>query len=305
VKFAYPNTILFMNTTQNVITEISPLSNKDCLYIADRHKQEFTYPIHTHDVCELNFIYNGQGVRRIVGDSIETISDLELVLITGPLEHAWEQGDCTCKDVREITVQFSPDMLPNSMLGRNQFASIGTMLQRAENGLVFSREIILQVFGLLMSISNCKDNFENFLQFFRLLHILSTDSNARVLSSGSFAKNAPQADSRRVRKVKDYIEQHYFEEIRLTDVAQMVGMSQVGFSRFFKLRTGKTLSDYLTEIRLGHASRMLVDTTHSIAEIAYQCGFNNLSNFNRLFLKHKLITPTAFKSAYQKNKIIL
>ncbi|MBQ0136924.1 MAG: helix-turn-helix domain-containing protein [Bacteroidales bacterium] len=290
---------------QNVIAEISPLSEKDCLYIADRHKQEFTYPIHTHEVCELNFIHNGQGVRRIVGDSIEYIGNLELVLLTSPLEHAWEQGTCTNKDVREITIQFSSDILPKRLLERNQFSSIATMLQRAENGLSFSEETILRVYGLLVNISNNEDHFEKFLQFISLLHLLSSDTHARVLSSGAFAQKTPISDSRRVRKVKEYIEQHYFEEIRLAEIADMVGMSPVGFSRFFKLRTGKTLSDYLTNIRLGHASRMLVDTTHSIAEIAYQCGFNNLSNFNRLFLKYKQITPTAFKNTYQKNKIIL
>lgn len=179
------------------------------------------------------------------------------------------------------------------------------MLQRAENGLSFSEETILRVYGLLVNISNNEEHFEKFLQFISLLHLLSSDTHARVLSSGAFAQKTPISDSRRVRKVKEYIEQHYFEEIRLAEIADMVGMSPVGFSRFFKLRTGKTLSDYLTNIRLGHASRMLVDTTHSIAEIAYQCGFNNLSNFNRLFLKYKQITPTAFKNTYQKNKIIL
>lgn len=291
--------------TSNVIAEISPLSPKDSLYIADRRKKEFTYPIHTHEVCELNFIYNGEGVRRVIGDSIETISNLELVLLTSPLEHGWEQGTCTRDDIREITIQFSQDIFPMQLLARNQFTSISTMLQRAENGLLFSEETILRVYGLLVNISTNTDHFEKVLQFFYLLHLLSSDTNARVLSSGAFAQKTPTSDSRRVRKVKEYIEEHYFEEVRLETIAKLAGMSTVSFSRFFKLRTGKTLSDYLTNIRLGHAARLLVDTTHSIAEIAYQCGFNNLSNFNRLFLKYKKITPTEFKNTYQKNKIIL
>ena len=103
------NTILAMNALQsNIIREITPLSDKDCFYIAERYKTEFTYPIHNHAEFELNFTEKAAGVRRIVGDSAEVISDYDLVLITGKdLEHVWEQHDCHSKEIREITIQFS------------------------------------------------------------------------------------------------------------------------------------------------------------------------------------------------------
>lgn len=98
-----------------------------------------------------------------------------------------------------------------------------------------------------------------------------------MLSSSSFAKIETFSDSRRVQKVQKYISTHYQEEIRLASLADMVGMTPVSFSRFFRLRTGKTLSDYIIDIRLGFATRMLVDSTRTIAEVCYDCGFNNLS----------------------------
>lgn len=107
-----------------VFTEIPLLSEKDCFHIVERHKSEFTYPLHQHKEYELNFIENGSGVRRIVGDSVEEISDYELVLIGGEnLEHVWEQGNCKSKDIREITIQFSQDIFSGELLSRNQFAS--------------------------------------------------------------------------------------------------------------------------------------------------------------------------------------
>lgn len=112
---------------------------------------------------------------------------------------------------------------------------------------------------------------------------------ARTLSSSSFAKIEVHSDSRRVQKVQDYIGKHYQEEIRLGLLADMVGMTEVSFSRFFKLRTGKNLSDYIIDLRLGHATRLLVDSTMAIAEICYECGFNNLSNFNRIFKKRRIV----------------
>lgn len=101
-----------MNALQsNIIREITPLSDKDCFYIAERYKTEFTYPIHNHAEFELNFTEKAAGVRRIVGDSAEVISDYDLVLITGKdLEHVWEQHDCHSKEIREITIQFSSDL---------------------------------------------------------------------------------------------------------------------------------------------------------------------------------------------------
>lgn len=101
-----------MNMYQaSIIREITPLSDKDCFYIADRHKTEFTYPIHNHTEFELNFCEKASGVRRIVGDLAEVIGDYDLVLITGKdLEHIWEQHERISKDIRGITVQFSSDL---------------------------------------------------------------------------------------------------------------------------------------------------------------------------------------------------
>lgn len=292
--------------TTNIIKELTPLSDKDCLYIVERHKNEFTYPMHTHDAYELNFIRNGHGLKRIVGDSVESITDLELVLIAQPnLEHTWEQGDAERRDMYEITIQFSPNLISQTLLNKNQFASIGSMLERAKQGLCFSMETIIAVYGDLEELLHCTDGFAQLLQFWHLLFRLSKDSKARTLSSGSFAKANISADSRRVQKVEDYIRLHYMDDIPLATLADIVGMTEVSFSRFFKLRTGRTLTNYLIDMRLGYASRMLVDTTQSVAEIAYQCGFNNISNFNRLFRKHKQMSPIEFRNSYQKNKVLV
>ena len=95
------------------------------------------------------------------------------------------------------------------------------------------------------------------------------------------------------------------DEVRLAQLADIAGMSPSAFSRFFKLHTGRNLTDYIIDIRLGAASRMLVDTSRSVSEISYQCGFNNLSNFNRIFKKKKNCSPTEFRENYRKTRIIV
>jgi AraC-like DNA-binding protein len=111
-------------------------------------------------------------------------------------------------------------------------------------------------------------------------------------------------DSRRVKTVHEYIEQHYKEKIKLSDMAVLVYMTEGTFSHFIKRRTGKSFTDYVLDVRLGYAVRLLVDSTHPVAEIADLCGFNNLSNFNRIF-KKKLLTPKDFRNQYKKTKMIL
>lgn len=291
--------------TQRILFEIAPLTPQDSLFIVERHKKEFSYPIHKHNCCELNFIRGGKGVERVVGDSIEKIEDLELVLITSGLEHVWQQGVCKAEDIQEITIQFELSCLPTELLKKNQFASIAQLIERAKNGVAFSQTGILNVYQQLMNLLHQENSFQQMLSFFDMMHRLSLDEGMRVLSSGSFAQAVSPSGSRRVQKIKDYIEAHYKEDVKLGQLADLIGMTQVGCSRFFKMRTGKTISEVLTEVRLGHASRLLVDTTQSVAEVAYDCGFNNLSNFNRLFHKVRGFTPTQFRNTYQKNKILL
>jgi AraC-like DNA-binding protein len=289
-----------------VMHEITPLMGKDSLYIAERRKKEFTYPIHNHEVFELNFVEHAPGVRRVVGDSSEVIGEFDLAIITGPdLEHVWEQNTCTSDDIREITVHFFLDLSDNGFLTRNPFFSMRKMLLEARKGMAFSINDIMRVYNLLDTLSSVKEGFYAVTQFLTILYELSKSTEMHTLASSSYAKVAVESDSRRVLKVKNYIAKNYTEEIRLNTLADIAGMSPSAFSRFFKSHTGRNLSDYIIEQRLGYASRMLVDTSNSIAEICYACGFNNLSNFNRIFKKKKGCSPSEFRENYHKTKIIV
>lgn len=146
--------------------------------------------------------------------------------------------------------------------------------------------------------------FDSVLELLSILHDLSTSPNFRILSNMSFqAAESISYNSRRIESVMAHLNKNFEKEITLSEVARLASMSEVAFSRFFKARTGKTFVDTLNEIRLGHASRMLIDTTHSVSEIAYRCGFNNLSNFNRIFKKKKDCTPKELRHAYDTSGV--
>lgn len=289
-----------------VMKEVTPLTDADCFMVFSRVKKEFTFPIHIHTQYEFNFIENAKGAQRVVGDSVETIDDLELALITGPeLEHAWLNHQCTSQEIKEITIQFHANLLNEGLLGRNSFKSIDTLLKNAQRGVTFSRETILKVKPKLESLNEKAKGIEPVLQFLSILYELSVAPDIRILSSYSSNGHVLPVESRRIDKVYRYMEENYATDIRLSDAANLVGMSDVAFCRFIKQRTGKSFVDALNDIRLGHVVRLLISTTKTISEICYECGFNNLSNFNRLFLKKKKCTPTEFRDSYGTNRILI
>jgi AraC-like DNA-binding protein len=290
-----------------VLREITPLGEHDFMYVADRHKKEFDYPIHCHDIMELNFVENAAGARRVVGDSSEVIGDCDLVLITSSdLEHVWEQHECKSDDIHEVTVQFYIHFEDEHTPFRtNPYKSIYQMMMRAKRGLAFRMSAIMTIYPRLVKLATIDDKFLMAHELIYILHELSKFDDAYELSSSTFAKVDVSSESRRVLKVKDFINTHINDELRLEQLANLVSMTPTAFSRFFKLRTGKTLSEYIVDIRLGHAARLLLDTSDSVSEICWDCGFNTLSNFNRLFRKRKGCSPTEFREKYCKTKVIV
>ncbi len=289
----------------SILREITPLTSSDCFTIFTRTKSEFDFPLHSHEELELNFIMNAKGARRIIGDHISDIEDLELVLVGSNLPHVWQTHNSKSKEVKEITIQFHKDLFDEKFLRRNQMNFIRKMLERSAKGILFSRDTILQTMPRLMLL-NQKQGFDSVLELLSILHDLSISRNMHTLSDTLFTNAELSYNSRRIDKAFEYMNQNFHKNITLKEISRLVNMTEVSFSRFFKTRTGITFIDSLLELRLGQASRLLIDTTQSVAEVAYNCGFNNISNFNRLFKKKKGCTPKEFRASYNSgNRVFI
>jgi len=289
-----------------LLKEITPLTPNDCFTLFSRIKSEFNFPLHYHEEYEINLILNASGAKRIVGDNMEEIDNLELVLVGPNLQHAWFTHKCKCKEITEITIQFHKDLFDEKFLRRNQLNFIRTMLEKSSNGILFSKETIQQLAPRILNLKQ-KQGFDSILELISILHDLSISRNMRILSNSTFNNIADQNNfnSRRIEKTMEYVNRNFDKQISLGEVAKLANMSEVSFSRFFKQRTGNTFIDSLTDIRLGHSTRMLIDTTKSIAEVAYNCGFNNISNFNRTFKKKKYCTPKEYRESFSGTRIFI
>ncbi len=288
---------------EKLLREITPLTKGDCFTLFSRVKERFDFPLHYHEEFELNFIQNAKCAKRVIGDHMEEIDEWELVLAGPNLQHGWFTHKCKSGEIREITIQFHRDLFDDRFLHRNQMSFIRTMFERSLRGILFSKETVQALAPRLQSLTQ-KHGFDSVLELMSILHDLSISRNMRTLSDMAFRTNETISyNSRRIEKVMAHLNNNFEKEIALCEAAKLAAMTEVAFSRFFKVRTGKTFVDTLNEIRLGHASRMLIDTTQSVGEIAYRCGFNNLSNFNRIFKKKKVCTPKEFRLEYNASGI--
>ena len=288
----------------DVFREITPLTSNDFFTHFSRDKTQFDFPLHIHDDMEINLILNADGAQRIVGDSIETISEYELVFVGSNLAHGWFTHECKSSHIREVTVQFQKDMLDEGFLNKNQAINIRRMYDNSRRGILFPVDTTKLIAERLLKL-NEKRGFDSLLELLSIINDLSTIRDIRLLSDSTFTIDQNNHNSRRIEKVFKYMNDNFHKQISLEDVSRIAAMPASSFSRFIKQRTGFSFVDSLNEIRLGHVSRMLINTTQSIAEIALQCGFNNMANFNRTFKTKKGMTPKEFREHYIGKRIFV
>lgn len=293
------STFFTLFTMRKVLDEITALEPLDMFYVGERHKTYFDYPAHQHAEFELNFVENAPGAKRVIGDSVETLGELDLVLMTGPkLVHVWEQGTCNSEDIHEITIHIEPDVFPQEMLNKRPFVGIHDMLLKAQRGLAFSSKTIRNVRADIQALTKDNRSFDAAARFFHMMYKLSLDDEAKVLSSDSSETQSNLHEDRRVSVIRKYIAKHYAEQITMEQLARLTGMTPEGLTRFFHQRTGKTPSRFIIDYRIGIAAQLLQTTEKPISEISFSCGFNTLSHFNRLFKEAKGCTPREFRERF-------
>lgn len=289
---------------KNIVREITPLTQRDCFTIFSKYKPEFDFPLHNHEEMELNLILNAAGAKRIIGDHCGVIEDQELVLIGSNLSHQWSKHHCNSNNSQEITIQFHKDLLDERFLKRGQVEGIRKLFDNAKKGVLFSASTVAEITPRIMELSK-KNGFKAILELFLIFDELSVSSGIQLLSASAFGQDQLNYSSRRIEKVFEYMNLNFSSQITLAEVSKVANMPEASFSRFIKTRTGYTFVDSLTEIRLGHVIRMLIDTDESVAEIASKCGFNNMANFNRIFRNKKYCTPKEFRADYNGNMVFV
>ena len=292
-----------MTSSNDFYREIPPLSSEDSFLVFDRVKDNFDFPVHYHPEFEINFILNGKGVKRVVGDNIEEIDEVELVLVGPNLYHGWELHNCKNKQIREITIQFHNNLFDESLLSRKIMTPIKDMFNRSIHGILFSKKTAEELSSRIIQISKLA-GMDYFLEIVSILYDLANSRNQRLLSTFTVDHDTFE-DYDKMKIIYEYVQKNFSEKITLEEVSNIASMSTVSFNRFIKKRTGKTFVNYINDIRIGYAARWLAEKDLSISEIAFKSGFNNIANFNRSFKTIKKCTPSQYREDFSGMKRIL
>lgn len=281
---------------KNIIREITPLTKDDFFVVLYHPNATFDFPTHYHPEYEINFVENASG-KRIVGESINEYKNTDLV-ITGPnIFHSWQSDTGGAELV--VTIQFQQDLLSSNFQNKKLFTPIKEMLEHSNRGIAFGEKTIDGLGPRIKGLIN-QNGFKSFLEFLDILHEMSLAEDQKILCSQTFSPEVDMFKSRRIRITCEYINRNYQNKITISELANLIGMTDTSFCHFFKKRTQKSFIDYLNDVRIGHASVQLIDTTKTISEICYSCGFNNISNFNRFFKSKKGLTPSEFRKFNQQ-----
>jgi AraC-like DNA-binding protein len=272
-----------------------PIPENEFYFIQNHYEARFDYALHFHADYELNLVFNTSG-RRIINDSVEPFHDIDLVLAGPGALHSWT--DKTRKweksKARVVTLQFHKDFLCKEILHRKAFEAIHKMLILSVRGIVFSKTTARKIKPRLIGLSGAK-GFNTFIEFISILQDLAISPRQRILSSEAASALPGSRKRDRLYGVFDYIHQNYQTDIKAATLAAIANLSVSAFSHYFKKHTSLSFAEYLIGYRINHALRLLADTDLNIAEIAFMCGFQNISNFNRQFKKRIHLTPGEYR----------
>lgn len=257
----------------------------------------FAAPLHIHPEYELILIEEGGGLN-FVGDSIRKMQVGDFMFIGSNLPHLWLSSDeyyeaGTTLKSRSIYTQFNVDIFPENMFNIPELAPIDTLIKASEKGVLFLGDNIDHFKKEFRELVD-KQGFDKWYGLCKLLHGLSTQCRYELLTSETFTPDNSYTNNSTIAKVHLYINRHYQEELNLEDIANFVGMNPSALCRYYKRHTGKKMFEYLSGLRISYAMKLLMNRNINISQVAYDCGYNSLSHFNRQFKEITGYTSTEY-----------
>jgi len=258
---------------------------------------------HFHSEYQLFLVLKGTGTR-FIGDHVGPFRQDELIL-TGPnLPHLWrsdhEYFEGLANTVTEgIVIYFTQNLLGKDFLNKPEMFKIKNLLQKARRGMEFKGTTLVMASELMISLPTVED-FDRVLVFLDLLNLLSNSSGYSLLASEGYNNSLKETETERMNLVHEYVLKNFKTRISLEEAAAVASLSPTSFSRYFKMHANKTFSDFLIEIRIGYACKLLSGQNIDVAQACYESGFNTLSNFNKQFKAVTNYTPLAYKKKYSE-----
>ena len=259
---------------------------------------------HFHPHYQLFTVIKGTGTR-FIGDDIRHFEEGDTVFLAPNMPHLWRSDrEYFEKDSQLMTegivVYFKEDFLGSEFFEKSEMYDIKILLKKSERGLDLTGQLKEELVHDLKNLP-VVNGFQGIIKLLGILDKLSKSSDYQYIASTTYSNTHKISETERMRLVHEYVLKHFKENINLSTVANLSNMTDAAFCRYFKSRTNKTFSDFVKEIRIGNACKMLQDENKSISQTCYESGYNTVSNFNNQFKSLKGISPKQYQKLYRRN----
>lgn len=283
--------------------EKSPIPETHAL-VAKALRQPFFDPNwHFHQEYQLFLVLKGRGTQ-FIGDSIRPYKEGEITF-TGPnLPHLWKSDVDTHLLSKNsfsegIVVYFNRDFLGKDLLNKEEGLKLKQLLENSRRGLLVDGSIAKLVKTMMQNLL-VLEGLERIMELLKLLNLLSKTMKMEVLASPGYINSLKQGDTERMNKVYAHVMKHFGRKITAEELAALTNMTTTSFSRYFKVHANRTFSEFVSEIRVGHACKLLLEQKMNASQACYASGFQTLSNFNKQFRAITRRTPSAYKKEFGK-----
>jgi AraC-like DNA-binding protein len=254
--------------------------------------------IHSHKNFELNLIVSGSG-RRIVGNHISSYTKGDLVLLGPNIYHCWEvEEDETEQEAECVVTHFYENLFHSDFFNIPELEKVVDLLKDAGNGICFKGKKVEKVSASLVRMVNLT-GLELYIELLKVFNMLLQIEDREYLALPSSQPNIHEKDTDQINKVYEYVFQNIHEGIKLKEASSLVCMESGSFCRYFKRKTNQTFMDYVKNVRIGIAAKLLVETDKQITQICFECGYNNLANFNHYFKDIMKKTPSEYRKDFK------
>lgn len=279
-----------------------PQRNRAAFQVREDVLEKLNTPWHFHEEYELTLIDYPHG-KRIIGNDVDTFENQDLVLLGPNLPHSWKNAQTiTTEKSRAIVIHFTTECFGNKFFMIPEMESIAHLLEKSCRGILVSGQTKKEVVKWMEEMLTT-DGAQRLIFLLKILDRLTKSNDLGLLSSVGYWESVNLTDGKRMNSVYEHILNNFTKGISLTEIANLANISVPAFCRFFKLRTKKTFKEYLIELRINYACKLLVEKNFSVSQISTESGFNNLANFNRQFKEIKSITPVQYRREFLKVNI--
>ena len=272
------------------------------LFVAKELREKHFDPVwHAHGEFQLFMVIKGSGTR-FIGNTVKSFTEGDTTFIAPGVPHLWRNDASyftkgSKKNVEGMVMYFKSDFISH-LLDKEEMQQVKTLFSKSKKAIEFHGQIVEQL-KIMMKQLISSHGTESIIRLFQIFYAMTTTKEYALLHDADFVYRLKESETKRINLVYNYVAQHFNKEISLQEAAELLNMTPTSFSRYFRMKTSKSFTEFVSEIRIRHACKLLAeDDGKAINQVGYVCGFNTLSNFNRQFKAFMKLTPKMYRQNY-------